>query len=53
MEGMAEARKAGRVPGKQLTLTAMQQKRLYEDYASGKYTTTQLMELHPLKRSAI
>lgn len=53
IEGMAEARKAGRLPGKQPKLTALQQKRLYDDYQSGKYTTDQLMELYPLKRSAI
>ncbi len=53
IEGMAEARKAGRLPGKQPKLTPLQQKRLYQDYESGKYTTAELMELYPLKRSAI
>jgi DNA invertase Pin-like site-specific DNA recombinase len=53
MEGMAEARKAGRLPGKQPKLTALQQKRLYEDYESGKYSIDQLMELYPLKKSAV
>ncbi len=53
IEGMAEARKAGRLPGKQPTLTPLQQRRLYDDYNSGKYTSAELMELYPLKRSAI
>ncbi|MGW0455865.1 recombinase family protein [Gordonia sputi] len=53
MEGMAEARKAGRLPGKQPKLTALQQKRLYDDYESGRYSITELMELYPLKRSSI
>jgi DNA invertase Pin-like site-specific DNA recombinase len=53
MEGMAEARKAGRLPGKQPKLTALQHKRLYDDYESGKYNIDQLMELYPLKKSAI
>lgn len=53
IEGMAEARKAGRLPGKKPKLTALQQKRLHDDYESGKYTTAELMELYPLRRSAI
>ena len=31
----------------------IQQRRLYDDYHSGKYTVAQLMELYPLKRAAI
>lgn len=53
IEGMAEARKAGRIAGKKPKLTPLQQKRLYNDYESGQYTTAQLMELYPLKRSAL
>lgn len=53
IEGMAEARKAGRIAGKKPKLTPLQQKRLYNDYQSGQYTTAQLMELYPLKRSAL
>lgn len=53
MEGMAEAREAGRLPGKKPKLTPLQQKRLYNDYESGQYRTAELMELYPLKRSAL
>ncbi|WP_237074067.1 recombinase family protein [Mycobacteroides abscessus] len=53
IEGMAEARKAGRIAWKKPKLTPLQQKRLYNDYESGQYTTAQLMELYPLKRSAL
>lgn len=53
MEGMAEARKAGRLPGKAPKLTLLQQQRLYDDYESGNYTTAELMELYPLKRAAL
>ncbi|WP_425580078.1 recombinase family protein [Tsukamurella spumae] len=52
-EGLAEARRQGRIPGRPSTLTALQQKRLYDDYESGKYTVAQLMELYPLKRAAM
>ncbi|MDF0532284.1 hypothetical protein P0W64_21245 [Tsukamurella sp. 8F] len=31
----------------------MQQRRLYDEYESGKYTVAQLMELYPLKRAAL
>ena len=34
-------------------ITPLQQERLYNDYQSGQYTAAELMELYPLKRSAL
>ncbi|MCF8587150.1 recombinase family protein [Gordonia liuliyuniae] len=53
IEGMAEARRQGRIPGRKSKLTRLQQRRLYEDYESGNYTAAELMEMYPLKRSAL
>lgn len=52
-EGLAEARRQGRIPGRPSKLKPIQQRRLYDDYHSGKYTVAELMELYPLKRAAI
>lgn len=52
-EGLAEARRQGRIPGRPAKLKPIQQRRLYDDFQSGKYTVAELMELYPLKRAAI
>lgn len=51
-EGMAEAKKAGRLKGKQPKLSALQRKRLLADYESGDYSANQLCEISGLSRSA-
>lgn len=52
-EGMAEAKKTGRLKGKQPKLSALQRKRLLVDYESGEYTAAQLCEISGLSRSAM
>ncbi|WP_054717882.1 recombinase family protein [Rhodococcus sp. SMB37] len=52
-EGMAEAKKAGRLKGKQPKLSALQHKRLLDDYESGHYSAAQLCEISGLSRSAM
>ncbi|MFX1760166.1 recombinase family protein, partial [Rhodococcus sp. As11] len=52
-EGMAEAKKAGRLKGKQPKLSTLQRKRLLADYESGEYTAAQLCEISGLCRSAM
>jgi len=52
-EGMAEAKKAGRLKGKQPKLSALQRKRLLADYESGEYSAAQLCEISGLSRSAM
>ncbi|MGW0020962.1 recombinase family protein [Rhodococcus sp. NPDC003382] len=52
-EGMAEAKKAGRLKGKQPKLSALQRKRLLADHESGDYTAAQLCEISGLSRSAM
>ncbi|MFZ2175676.1 MAG: recombinase family protein [Rhodococcus sp. (in: high G+C Gram-positive bacteria)] len=52
-EGMAEAKKAGRLKGKQPKLKPLQRSRLLTDYESGDYSTKELMELSGLSRSAM
>ncbi len=52
-EGMAEAKKAGRLKGKQPKLSVLQRKRLLADYDSGDYSTKQLCEISGLSRSAM
>ena len=52
-EGMAEAKKAGRLKGKQPKLSALQRKRLLADYESGDYSASQLCEISGLSRSAM
>lgn len=53
IEGMAKARRAGKPPGKQSRLDARQRRQLLSDYESGAYDIGNLMEKHPLRRSAI
>ncbi|WP_024793414.1 recombinase family protein [Tomitella biformata] len=52
-EGMAEAKKAGRLKGKQPRLSALQRKRLLADYESGDYSASELCEISGLSRSAM
>lgn len=52
-EGMAEAKKAGRLKGKQPKLSVLQRKRLLADYESGDYSAAQLCEISGLSRSAM
>lgn len=52
-EGMAEAKKAGRLKGKQPKLTPLQRKKLLADYETGHYSGAQLMEISGLSRSAM
>lgn len=52
-EGMAEAKKAGRLKGKQPKLSRLQRERLLADYDSGQYSSAQLCELSGLSRSAM
>nr|WP_258558105.1 recombinase family protein [Rhodococcus sp. W8901] len=52
-EGMAEAKKAGRLKGKQPKLSVLRRKKLLEDYESGEYDTKQLCEIAGLSRSAM
>jgi DNA invertase Pin-like site-specific DNA recombinase len=52
-EGMAEAKKAGRLKGKQPKLSALRRKKLLEDYESGEYDAKQLCEISGLSRSAM
>lgn len=50
---MAEVKKAGRLKGKQPKLSALQHKRLLDDYESGQYSAAQLCEISGLSRSAM
>lgn len=50
---MAAAKAAGRLKGKQPKLNARSRKRLLDDYESGRYSMSELVELYPLSRSAI
>lgn len=53
IEGMAKARRAGKLPGKQSRLDACQRRQLLSDYESGEYDMRGLMGKYPLRRSAI
>jgi DNA invertase Pin-like site-specific DNA recombinase len=53
IEGMAKARRAGKLPGKQSRLDAPQRRQLLSDYESGEYDIRDLMQMYPLGRSAI
>ena len=44
IEGMAKARRAGKLPGKQSRLDARQRRQLLSDYESGAYDIGNLME---------
>ena len=52
-EGMAEAKAAGRLKGKQPKLSPLRRGKLLEEYESGKYSAAQLCEFHDLSRSAM
>lgn len=52
-EEIAEARKAGRLKGKQLMLSGLQRRRLLADYESGDYSASQPCEISGLSRSAM
>lgn len=52
-EGMAVAKAAGRLKGKQPKLSPLRRKKLLADYDSGEYSGAQLMEISGLSRSAM
>ncbi|MGY5036022.1 recombinase family protein, partial [Streptomyces sp. 900116325] len=52
-EGMAEAKKAGRLKGKQPKLSPLRRKKLLEEYESGDYSAAELCEFSGLSRSAM
>ncbi|NKR28883.1 recombinase family protein [Rhodococcus hoagii] len=52
-EGMAEAKKAGRLKGKQPRLSPLRRKKLLEEYESGDYSPAELCEFSGLSRSAM